>query len=78
MKTNFDKSQAVFVIGKDIMGEDGLRSEVLKGVAEFGMKVSDEDLDIIMGNVENWLTFTGCAISEAVKHTINYEDPWND
>lgn len=78
MKTNFDKSQAVFVIGKDIMGEDGLRSEVLKGVAEFGLEVSGEDLDIIMGDVENWLTFTDCTIGEAITHALNYEDPWND
>ena len=60
------------------MSEDDLRSEVLKEVADFGMEVSDEDLDIIMGDVENWLTFTDCTISEAVKHTLNYEDPWND
>lgn len=78
MKTNFDKSQAVFVNGKNTMSEDELKSEVLKGVAEFGMNVSDEDLAIIMGNVENWLAFTDCTISEAIKHTLNYEDPWSD
>ena len=42
------------------------------------MQASDEDLIIILGNVENWLTLTGCTISEAVKHTLNYEDPWNN
>ena len=78
MKINFDKLQAVFVNEESTMSEDKLRSEVLKGVADFGMEASDEDLDIIMGNVENWLTFTDCTISEAIKHTLNYEDPWND
>lgn len=59
------------------MSEDELKSKVLEGVAEFGMEVSDEDLDIIMGDVENWLTFTDCTVSEAISHTLNYEDPWN-
>lgn len=55
-----------------------LNNEVLKGVAEFGLEVSGEDLDIIMGDVENWLTFTDCTIGEAITHALNYEDPWND
>lgn len=78
MTTNFDKTQAGFINGENIMSEDELKSEVLKEAVEFGMKVSDEDLDIIMGNVEEWLTFTDCTISEAIKHTLNYEDPWAD
>ena len=78
MKMSLYNSQAVFVNGKSIMSEDELESEVLKGLADFGMEASDEDLTIIMGNVENWLTFTDCTISEAIKHTLNYEDPWND
>jgi len=62
----------------NFMSEDKLRSEVSKKVAEFGMEASDEDLDIIMGDVENWLAFTDCTISKAVKHALNYEDPWNN
>ena len=60
------------------MSEDKLKSEVLKEVEDSGMRVSDEDLTIIMGNVDNWLMLTGCSIKEAVKHTLNYEDPWSD
>lgn len=60
------------------MSENELKSEVLKKVEESGMQVSDEDLTIIMGNVENWLILTGCTLSAAVKHTLNYEDPWNN
>ena len=60
------------------MSENELKSEVLKEVEDSGMQASDEDLIIILGNVENWLTLTGCTISEAVKHTLNYEDPWNN
>lgn len=60
------------------MSENELKSEVLKEVEDSGMQASDEDLTIIVGNVENWLTLTGCTISEAVKHTLNYEDPWNN
>ena len=78
MTVNFDKSQDVFVNGETTMSENELKSKVLKGVAEFGMRVSDEDLDIIMGDVENWLTFTDCTISEAIEHALNYEDPWSD
>lgn len=78
MAINLDKSQAVFVNGESTMSEDKLKSEVLKGVAEFGMGISDEDLDIIMGNVESWLAFTDCTVSEAITHTLNYEDPWDN
>ena len=60
------------------MSENELRSKVLKKVEDYGMQVSDEDLDIIMGNVQNWLTLTGCTLSVAVKHTLNYEDPWSE
>lgn len=60
------------------MSENELKSEVLKEVEGSGMRVGDEDLTIIMGNVQNWLTLTGCSISEAVKHTLNYEDPWSE
>ena len=60
------------------MSENELRNKVLKEVEESGMRVGEEDLDIIMGNVQNWLTLTGCSISEAVKHTLNYEDPWSE
>lgn len=78
MTVKFDKPRAVLVDSENTMSEDELKSEVLKGLADFGMEASDEDLTIIMGNVENWLTFTDCTISEAVKHTLNYEDLWND
>lgn len=77
MKTKIDNSKTVSVSGETTMSGNKLKSDVLKGVAEFGMTVSGEDLDIIMGNVENWLTLTDCTISEAIKHTLNYEDPWN-
>lgn len=60
------------------MSSNKLKSEVLQEVKKSGMQVSEEDLTIIMGNVENWLMLTGCSISEAVKHTLNYEDPWSD
>lgn len=60
------------------MGNNELKSKVLQEVKKSGMQVSEEDLTIIMGNVENWLMLTGCSISEAVKHTLNYEDPWSD
>ena len=60
------------------MSENELKSEVLQEVAKSGMQVSDEDLVIIMGNVDNWLMLTGCTIKEAVKHTLNYEDPWSE
>ena len=60
------------------MSNNELKSKVLKEVEESGMQASDEDLTIILGNVENWLMLTGCSISEAVKHTLNYEDPWSE
>ena len=60
------------------MGNNELKSKVLQEVKKSGMQVSDEDLTIILGNVENWLTLTGCSVSEAVKHTLNYEDPWSE
>jgi len=60
------------------MGENELKSEVVKDVEDSGMQVSEEDLTIILGNVQNWLMLTGCTIKEAVKHTLNYEDPWSD
>lgn len=60
------------------MSENELKREVVKEVAAAGMQVSDEDLTIILGNVQNWLMLTGCTIKEAVKHTLNYEDPWSE
>jgi len=60
------------------MGNNELKSKVLQEVKKSGMQVSEEDLTIILGNVENWLMLTGCSISEAVKHTLNYEDPWSE
>ena len=60
------------------MSNNKLKSEVAKEVEESGMQASDEDLTIIMGNVQNWLMLTECTIKEAVKHTLNYEDPWSD
>lgn len=60
------------------MGNNELKIKVLQEVKKSGMQVSDEDLTIIMGNVENWLMLTGCSVSEAVKHTLNYEDPWSE
>ena len=68
----------MFTKGENTMSENELKSEVLKKVEDSGMQVSDEDLTIIVGNVENWLTLTSCNIGEAVKHTLNYEDPWNN
>jgi len=60
------------------MRENELKSEVVKEVEKSGMRISDEDLTIILGNVQNWLMLTGCTIKEAVKRTLNYEDPWSD
>lgn len=60
------------------MSENELKSKVLQEVKKSGMQVSEEDLTIILGNVENWLMLTSCSINEAVKHTLNYEDPWSD
>ena len=58
--------------GENVMSENELKSEVLKEVEDSGMQASDEDLIIILGNVENWLTFTGCTIGEAIKHNNHF------
>lgn len=60
------------------MSNNELKSKVLQEVKKSGMQVSDEDLTIILGNVDNWLVLTGCTIKEAVQHTLNYEDPWSE
>ena len=60
------------------MNEKQVKEQVMKELDKYNMSVSDEDLTIIMGNVENWLMLTGCPIKEAVKHTLNYEDPWSE
>ena len=61
------------------MTESELKQAVIDELKNYNLQYSDEDLTIIIGNVGNWLTcWQGCTLKEAVKHVVNYEDPWSE